>query len=197
MPAPIVLLLAGAATIAGGAQLLRYVRARRAPAPKPGREARDGDPVLIEGTARSAGAGSVAPITGRACLKWHVEVEREVRANRSTAWVPHLTDESRGDFLVDDGTITARVLGAKAELRMKGPWSAGAPSSLRDFVAQRGESIDHELRWRERRVCEGDPVTVVGVARWETSASAAGAGYRGAGRQLVIEAPDVGWIEVR
>ena len=200
MPDPILLVAAAAATAAGAAGLVRYLRARSAPPIRRAREVRDGEQVRIQGAARELKGGTAGPLSGRKCLKWRVDVEREIRKNKTTYWERHAHGESREDFLVDDGTVAVRVLGAKVELNVAAPWSTSreaAPPAVRDFVAQRGESIDHELRWRERVVLEGDSVTVAGVARWEAGTPNAQTGYRDAARRLVIDAPDLGWIDVR
>jgi len=67
------------------------------------------------------------------------------------------------------------------------PWNAAEDSSrVADFVASRGQSIAQKIRWRECVLRSGDRVRVRGIARRDTSF----------GRDIVIDAPEEGWIEV-
>jgi hypothetical protein len=152
-------------------------------------EASEDAKVVIAGAVQAATQPVHASMSGKACVMYRVEVQHYVRRDDYEAWDPMLDDESRADIIVSDSSGKATIRGGVAVLHPPGTlaWKLAEPDSpILEFVASRGESTAQKIRWRECVVCAGERVRVRGSARREISF----------GNEIVIEAPDDGWIEV-
>jgi hypothetical protein len=164
-------------------------------------DAVEGTLVRLSGLARRGSGAITAPLTGDPCVAFQLHVERLERQQRNNEnWLPLVSDEGRVDFFLEDDTGRARILGAKIEIATGffGDWQQGAANQpLQDLIARQGESHAQTLRWRELVIRDGDPLEVVGLAKRGEVTGQNGAGYRGTRQELVVDAPDIGWIQVR
>jgi hypothetical protein len=159
-------------------------------------DAREGELCALEGTVHRMEELLTSPC-GTLCVAYLVEVQRrDVTHENTEVWFAHAREERGVDFLLEDGSGRARVLGAKASFPEPPRWQHTRPAGVLDLVARLGQSTADDYRWRECTVEPGARVRITGVARWD-DAGAGDAGYRGGGRrQLVIDAPDDGWIGI-
>lgn len=145
-------------------------------------DAAEGSEVRLAGTLRyiDETAPLVAPITGRPCSGFQIKVTHHEHS-RGNVYRRSLEERCEvADFLLDDGTGEARVMGASvrawlvpdAEGRSSnGP--QGIPEELRRYCHERGlptkrknSDYDRELSYVEGLLAAGETVTVVGRARW-------------------------------
>src|SRR5688572_18004754 len=118
----ILLALGGAAGYAVRSPV--YALYKRLTAPRANRRsvagAREGELCAIEGTVHRTEEELKTSPCGTPCVAYAVEVELLVTEGRSTAWVSHVEEERGVDFLLEDGSGKARVLGAKASITRAG-----------------------------------------------------------------------------
>jgi hypothetical protein len=140
-----------------------------------------------------------APITLRACACWEVTVEG---AEGRSGWSQLAREDGRRNFLLRDGDQRAlvRVEGARLWFGKDYEFTSGTfvdPDPTTRFeefmkehhIATRGWVFNKQLRCREGVLARGQPVAVVGLARWEPDPDAASGGaYREAPQRLVLEA---------
>lgn len=179
-------------------------RALREAQQLPIREVRDGQVVKVCGRLRYVGEPLVAPLSGRRCGAWRVEVDEYQSRGKGGSWHNVITETEAGDIELDDGTGTARVsaLGAQLVVVKDAHYSSGTFNDptpvLERYLAKHGQEATGMLgfnkgfRYREGALEEGEEVAVLGVARWQhhPRAEARGArGYRELPRRLVLEPP--------
>ncbi len=170
-------------------------------------EAPEGELVVLTGMARRGPKVLSTPISSRPCIAYQLRIERyEQTGGQGGRYYPLMDDEGREDFFLEDETRRGRILGAKIEIasqHMSGWQTCTSSESLKSFMAQRGETYARKLRWRELLIREGDPIEVVGLVTRVKSdrssqAPAPARDYRQPpAPELVIDAPDIGWIKVR
>lgn len=161
-------------------------------------------PVKIAGRLRLTGTSLRAPLSGRTCALYDVQVVEKGRVDKVI-----IEDRLACDFLVDDGTGTALVRaggggtgrpGGHLELAIvrdarytSGILDAATPE-LERYLSTFGEKsfgvfTNRNLTYREGVFEPGERVVVYGRARREPDpdAAAQGAGYRDRPTRLVIE----------
>jgi len=162
--------------------------------------------VKICGRLRYVGEPRIAPLSGRRCGAWRVEVDEYRRSGKSGSWHNVITELDAGEIELDDGTGRARVnaLGAQLVIVKDAHYTSGtfndASAVLERYLARHGHEstgflgLNKGLRYKEGVLEEGEDVAVLGLARWEhdPSVDSRGArGYRELPRRLVIDtAPD-------
>lgn len=169
----------------------------------------DGVPSKITGRLVYATEPLRAPLTGRPCAVWEVEVE-EFSADRESlapVWQPFIIEQDAQDFYVDDGRDRVLVrAGAVRVTAVKDAehWSGvlrNAPPPLERYLEKHGEQskgklgFNRSLRYREGVLEAGEIVTVLGTPRLETAADGP-ASYRGRESQLVITGLGDGFVVV-
>ncbi|HEX8796535.1 MAG TPA: hypothetical protein VF765_36545 [Polyangiaceae bacterium] len=158
-------------------------------------------PVKIAGKLRLAGRSLRAPLSGRTCAVYDVEVIERRQVDQVI-----LQDRLACDFLVDDGTGTALVRvgdgrGGQLELAIvhDAKYASGllkdATAELERYLSTFGEKstatfANRYLRYREGAFEPGEHIVVCGLARREPDPEGAAerASYRDAPTRLVIEA---------
>lgn len=177
----VVVALSVGATVSFFTRDIRLKRRLRRMRPETVAAAREGRLVKLVGRIAEAGPQLSAPITGRACVYFHVwyEVRRTVyvQGARVEEWGPGPEQTDACDFLVTDATGTALVRvhdGGGPEVALR----AGAYVHL---VSEDGAQRTHEA------VLEaGQIVAVFGFTRRELEAGAETGGYRDAPTRLVL-----------
>ncbi len=147
----------------------------------------EGARIKIKGRLAYQGDPIAAPLTGRKCAYYALRVEV---TTPNQAWVPLVTEEKGGDFVLEDGTGKAIVRFANdkvvathdAGMHSRAP--EGKHIDLDGFLAGRGHSKasleGKELRCFEGVLEEGEIVAVAAVGTWEGSGDA---------RVLILRAP--------
>lgn len=163
------------------------------------RDAVEGRPVKVMGIVDLPRPPLVAPISGRGCAGWAVDLQEE-----GDGWQTVLTEWHAEDFVIVDETgHAARIVVAKAELVYEldaaatASWSEPPSERVRAFLARHGRRPAGPFAAGAYRCCEGiiehgERVTVVGVARRELDPSprAVDGSYREAPMRLVFDAAD-------
>jgi hypothetical protein len=162
---------------------------------------RDGERVRVAGIAE-APKTITAPVSRRECVCWHLVV-KEPPTRRNGPWSTILEEHAHADFAIRDATGVAWIRVTNASIALGGGahgvsgMLADAPDSLVAFLEDRGHASlftygdTPRLAYNEGIVEVGEPMTVLGLARWEDdpdpSAERAG-GFRERPKRLVIEA---------
>lgn len=206
MSHPIVLLIA-----AGGAALLgihwyfsedqKNARALSALRTTPIRDVKSGDIVRIEGRVRVIEPVLNAPLTGRACVHYDLQVEKQASKNRmervigETKSVPFAVED-------DSGVATVEVTSFQATVELDRDETPREPTAAQLKLLQAHKLDDRsafglrkQLTFREGVLEAGERVVVMGRARWDDDADGAlipSEDYRAQKREkrLVIEAYD-------
>ena len=161
----------------------------------PIREVLAGRPTKIGGRVRLTGPPLVAPLTGRRCAGYEVEVRE-----REDAWQRIVTEVAGTDFLVEDlegGTALIKaeqallVLAEDGEAVMSG---LALPERLTALLERQGRMREVELQYDledlyfiERILVPDKRVSVVGVGGWEPNTDPHAAhGYRTMAERLVL-----------
>lgn len=161
-------------------------------------------PVKIAGRLRLTGQSLRAPLSGRTCALYDVQVVEKGRVDKVI-----IEDRLACDFLVEDGTGTALVRGGASGTGKPGghlelaivqdaKYTSGilddATSELERYLSTFGEKstgvfTNRNLAYREGAFEPGERVVVFGRARREPDpdASVEGVGYRDRPTRLVIE----------
>jgi hypothetical protein len=211
-PAVIALIIAANLAIVGGGFAWKYFksdrwrlsRALKKAARVPLADVRDGDVVRVTGRARAAEEEPFgAPLSGRACLAYEVEVEEYVQHGRSGKWksIIHETDHVDAFWLVEP-RARARVQCVPASLVLDrdAKFRSGVlrepDQTLIAYLANHGQQhqgmiFNRNLRYREGIIEPGEEVTVLAVARSEPDPDPASTadGYRGRAMRMVLRSP--------
>jgi hypothetical protein len=172
----------------------------------PIKDVRDGELRKVVGRLRPVGETVVAPISGRACAYYFVEVQELRGSGRSRRWVVVAREEDARDFLLEDEggralVRTGRDLHAHPQIRgvplrqrlismtvavvKDRSYDAGIfkdpPAALEAFLARHGVStkgwlFNRTLRCREGVLEEGEAIAAAGVGRWEPDPDPGGVG---------------------
>ncbi|MFL5764375.1 MAG: hypothetical protein ACJ77K_10585 [Bacteroidia bacterium] len=141
-------------------------------------EVMTGEEAKISGTITYAGKTIVAPLSGRKCSYYHIQVEQKVRRGKSTHWETILNEEQEGDVVIRDGRNYAfiKATGSKSYVVEDGNFKSGfmndASEHLNEFLTQRGIKstnwlgMNKSIRYKEGVLEEGENVIVAGLMRW-------------------------------
>ena len=198
----VVLVIAGLAVVALLA-VARRVRADPSPLRKLGavksrmiRDALDGEPVKVLGVAHAAKEPLVAPLSGRECVAWKVEVEEGGIRDRVTTLI---RAKDLCDFVLEDDSGRALVKPLTSELAIDRDqtYSLGSDASPRLEAFLEKHRVDksvlgftRNLTLREGVLAVGEEVAVLGMGRWETDPDPRpddAGDYRKAPRRFVME----------
>ncbi|WP_458205571.1 GIDE domain-containing protein [Haladaptatus sp. NG-SE-30] len=163
----------------------------------------DGAPVEVEGVARPQDGTTTAPFTGTECLAFEYEVKEEEHTQHGQHWRTIDSGRYHVPFRVEDDTASVLVDPQGAEFRFSAERSINVhggdrpPERIVSFI-ESNEDVDSEDRtldlklfelktgsdrkYIERRLDPGEPIHVLGEARYDTSA-----GRRGGEVNVVIE----------
>lgn len=131
-----------------------------------------------------------APLSGRRCSAWRILIEEEYRGGDSSSWKKVVDEQESVDFLLIDDTGRARIesmhitLIADYDAKGGGDTFREVPKELSAVLAKRGVkaaswwSRQHNFRYRESALVEGELVTIAGCGRWENDPGQQ-SGYRG------------------
>ncbi len=194
---PIALLIAGVAAIIGfcllwygGRELLLSYRILTND-PSEVMSLGDGGPVEVEGTAHPEHGTLTSPFTGAECLAYEYEVTEERNSQHGTHWETIDSGRNHTAFRVEDETASALVDPRGADFRFSAERSIDVrggqrpPERVQEFIRRNGDvgseekSIDLKLfelntgkdrKYIEKRLDPGEPVHVLGEARYDASA---------------------------
>lgn len=169
-------------------------------------DAPEGATVRVTGTLREGPRLLRAPLSGRACAGYWVQVQSRRSSGKSSHWVDIISERDTVDFVIDDGSGSARVHTAHVELAIvldhhqRSGTFDDATSLQEGYLRSYGHKstgmlgFNKTLRYREAVLEPGETVVVVGRARWEDDpelGAAQGPGYRQSAfeKRLVLEAP--------
>lgn len=143
--------------------------------------ATEGSLVKVRGTLALAGSTDLdAPLTGRRCVGYVVEVKERRQAGADANWVTLVMKEDAVAFVVEDATGRALVNteGAHLVLVRDGHVRTGELSDCAEraqkFLVELGTPSENalwtrkSLRYEEGVLEPGEEVSVMGVGRWET-----------------------------
>lgn len=160
----------------------------------PIRDVRAGRPAKIGGRVRLTGPALMAPLTGRRCAGYEVEVRE-----REDAWQRIVTEVAGTDFLVEDEGGTALIKTEQALLILAEDGEAvvsglALPERLTALLQRQGRLREAELQYDledlyfvERILVPGKRVSVVGVGGWEPNTDPQAAhSYRAMAEHLVL-----------
>jgi hypothetical protein len=149
------------------------------------------DLVRVAGVVSSTAAPLTAPLSGRACVAWVIELRGpglDVRV--------FFSDRAVGAFTIEEEGMRARieppceVLALSVRLRTRVRPEL-LPSAFRQWLeeAHSGDEWEHmsRLEVRERRIEPGEPIAVVGLARRGRDGDGLAAGYRDAPEVVLFE----------
>lgn len=155
--------------------------------------------VGVRGVVEAGDETLVAPLTGRACVAYEVEIRRPVfgeegeLSHRASA---HLPLRLRGE----DGTSAALHEGVAADVHLtpdrRGDTSEEPNERLAALLKEEGfasYAVDDPFVWSEGIVRVGDTLTVYGHLAPETD-SEKSTGYRKGAKHFVVEAPKGGEV---
>lgn len=133
----------------------------------------------------------VAPISGRRCYAWRVQL---VDQSRNDQWDTIHDEQEARAFLIEDDSAQAEVAPQGIELvaayDRQGMRRRGGdhPPELVAFCTARDISLGgdarQQVRYREAVIETGEDVHVVGIGEWASDPRAPGESYRGSGRRL-------------
>lgn len=173
-------------------------------------DARAGELVRIVGRLRPRATPLIAPLSGRACASYDLQVDVRRKSGKSSHWSQLFHERASCDFAVEDESGIALVETSSFECaivldhhRTSGTFDDATPD-LERLLARHGQSstdlfgFNRGLRYREGLLEAGEEVAVLGRARWEDDPEAGAmapgptSGYRETARpkRLVIEAAD-------
>ncbi len=193
----------GAHRLLGGSLAAGRLRRRMRKVPRrPLREVQDGDLTRVVGRTR-ARSGVVAPVSGRPCAFWRVEVRigRQEQRGRQTVTVWDAVVDQIGEedgFFLDTDAGAVEVRGRDMELAIEDArrWDHIPHERMSDaFRALLADNMtvtagDGNTRILEQIVADGAELAVVGEARWVDDPDGAPepSGYREAiaPRRLVL-----------
>ncbi len=167
-------------------------------------DVKEGEIVSIQGTIQPVEKPLIAPITGRRCVHYAVEVAEWVKRMRRSDWNEIVSETKAIDFSIADATGTARIetqsfnasatqdTHTESEPYLDPPKRILALLKRHSRDAVDGEGIAKRFQYREGVLEIGEAVVVVGRARWEDAGAEESGDYRGQRRKrrLVIEAHD-------
>jgi hypothetical protein len=129
----------------------------------------------VTGNVIGTTAPLVAPLSGRPCVAWRVEVDQYRSNGKSGSWRRLIRQEKTTPFTLDDGSGKALVLleaDARMALNKDGRYRSGtfndATPELEAFLSSHGLSsqdffgFNKKLRYREGVVEEGEQVVISG-----------------------------------
>jgi len=166
--------------------------------------ASEGSLVKVTGRLSIVGEPLRAPLSGRECAAWHVEVDQhESSGDGGGSWKNIIWETSAGTFLFQDSTGRAIVnaLGARLVLVLDAHFKSGTFNDARPQLEAYLTSHGHEstgflgfnkaIRYREGALEAGEEVTVLGQAHWEPDPDphAPSQGYRQRAMRLVLDIP--------
>lgn len=178
-------------------------------------DATEGSLVRIVGTLRAGARTLEAPLSGRPCACFRVEVDVRVSTGKSSSWRNIIREEDGADFFVEDPSGRALVKGGTVEAaivldhHLKSGTFDDATPELEAYLARHGHKstdflgFNKAIRYREGVLEPGETVAVLGRARWEDDPEAGAAqpssgGYRESARKkrLVLEPGELGPVRV-
>ena len=167
----------------------------------------EGASVRVTGTVVAASDElKEAPLSGRPCVLYDVEVDQRRNQGRNSAWVPVIREK---DFVAsfwledDSGRALVQFDWPEVVLTRDANFRSGILKEpkprLREYLSSHGESaqgivFNKDLRYREGALEPGEQVTVLGVAHLEPDPDPAATadGYRGRAMRLVLRSPEDG-----
>jgi hypothetical protein len=141
-------------------------------------EVQTGEWVRISGSAELIGNTLTAPLSGRKCSYYHVQVERRRSNGKSTHWVDLVNEELAGDVVIREGNHYAIIKTGtvKSYLQQDREYRSGflndAEDHLKHFLESKGIDtvswigMNKTLRYKEGVLEKGEILTVAGMARW-------------------------------
>ncbi len=172
-------------------------------------DAKDGEWVRLVGTVQAGTRTLSAPLSGRACGYFDVQVQVRVSRGKSSHWRSLFHEIESVDFVLDDGSGQAQIQTqhfscavVRDHHRTSGTFN-DAGEDLIELLARHGHEptnmlgMNKTMRYDEGVLEPGEQIAVIGRARWEDDPSPgavapASGGYRGSNRakRLVLEASD-------
>ena len=141
-------------------------------------EVQTGEKVRVVGRIVYAGQVIQAPLSGRHCVAYHVEVQELRNRGKHSTWVTVINEEHRGDIVIHDGMGNALIDKQHLKTLMvqdakfsSGTFNDAAPH-LEEFLRLRGRAstgflgLNKGLRYREGILEQNELVAAVGVGAW-------------------------------
>lgn len=139
-----------------------------------------GETGRVTGQVKFAGETIVAPLTGRKCAYYHVEVQEYRSSGKSGHWYTIINEERAGDIIMHDGTNYCMIGKGtlKSYLHMDANYNSGtfknATPELEAFLVSRGYKstgllgLNKSIRYKEGILEENEVFTAAGTGTWTT-----------------------------
>lgn len=139
-----------------------------------------GEAGRITGRVIFAGETLVAPLTGRKCSYYQVEVQEYRSSGKSGHWYTIINEERAGDIILNDGTNYCMIGKGtlKSYLNMDANYNSGtfknATPELEAFLVSRGYKstgllgLNKSIRYKEGILEENEVFTAAGIGAWTT-----------------------------
>lgn len=141
-------------------------------------EVQTGEKARVVGRVVYAGQVIQAPLSGRHCVAYHIEVQELQNRGKHSSWVTVINEEHRGDIVIHDGMGNALIDSKHVQTLMvqDANFSSGtfndATPHLEEFLRLRGRKstgllgLNKGLRYREGILEQNEVVAAVGVGTW-------------------------------
>lgn len=160
-----------------GKKIMRSLK--KSPA-KPINSVRDGMLVRLHGVAKLAQEPLIAPLSGRKCVYYHIQVEQKGDKN---SWRQILSEFKNQNFYLQVGNELALVKAqAKhrtlfhlvADHNLRSGWRNDATPTMEEFLNKHGKrstsmlfNLNKTLRYKEAIIEPGEQIVVKGIGKWQ------------------------------
>lgn len=160
----------------------------------------DGGVGKLVGTVEHGANVLTAPLSGRACVYYLVEVEEYRKHGKSGRWYTIIREVEASAFYLRDATGRALIHAAGAEVAVikdnhsrSGTFDDATPAEeaflQRHNRQSKGWFFNKSLRYKEGVLEQGETVAVFGGGTWRINPDpAAGGSYREMAKELVVRA---------
>jgi hypothetical protein len=139
---------------------------------------KDGDIGKIVAKIAPLGKTLRAPLSGRVCVYYHVQVEQKIAGNRPPIWQTILDEEEAGDVILNDGdhyalidTELTRTYLVK-DVKLESGFKKDPSPALKQYLAKHGVGnynwlgLNKDLRFKEGVLEKNEVVIVSGLGTW-------------------------------
>ncbi len=138
----------------------------------------ENDVARITGKVELFGEPMLAPLSGRRCGYYHIQIEQKVSNGKNTNWRTVIDEEIAGNFVIRDGRHCAIITDKKLKtyLIQDKMFRSGtfndADQNLNNYLQQKGLSstgffgMNKTMRYKEGILEEGEMIAVAGSGKW-------------------------------
>ncbi|HTF03895.1 MAG TPA: hypothetical protein VK826_07715 [Bacteroidia bacterium] len=158
----------------------RVKRALKNVQPKKIGDFKSGEVGKIKGQIVFAGRTIIAPLSGRECVYYHIEVEERNSGGKNSRWLPVIDEKKKADVVLFDGENYAVVVDRKAQTYIfpdasftSGSFDDALPEMEKYLETHKKKStgilgFNKTMRYTEGILEEDEWCAVAGQGRWVT-----------------------------